>query len=114
VKKFIFAFPKEDYERYSALIYTRRTRVISEIEELLKEKDPNEWFSLFSLLCEYVSVLYHFENALEEVPLRGEWDDDKNYWLLKEQFASRMAIYISSEEISRSHLLSHNISFVSH
>ena len=58
----IFAVPYKDFDYYADIVNQRRDRVTEAIKEMIASQDVSEWYTLFALLCEYQSVLYHFEN----------------------------------------------------
>ena len=80
----------------------------------MKEKDPEEWPSHLGYLSEFFSLLFQFEEILEDIPLATVWDKEKEYWLLDEDMASRMMLYTTALARCTDELLYHNISFSLH
>ena len=110
----IFAVPYKDFDYYADIVNQRRDRVTEAIKEMIASQDVSEWYTLFALLCEYQSVLYHFENVLESITLGGEVDLENNRWLIDKDVASKLRVYFASEAICRRELSQYNLSFSSH
>ena len=113
MKETIFALKETERKRYLSDILSKRRLVIEAIKDLYEE-DPEEWLAKYSYLCEYVSIVFHFEMILEELPRTATWDEEKKYWLMEELLASKMILYVNSAEICKNELLNHGLSFSLH
>jgi hypothetical protein len=109
-----FAISYKDLDFYSEIVFERKDRVTEAIKELIDTKDTHDWYGLFSLLCEYQSVLFHFENVLESITLSGDVDVENKRWLIDKEVATKLSVYVASENICRQELNYHNLSFSSH
>ena len=112
--KVVYAIRESEIAQYRNDIYERRRIAIDHLSQFQSKKDPEEWVTVYSVLCELVGILWHFENILEEVSLRGEWDEKNKYWVVQDTLASRLLVYIQSVRICKDELLSHGISFSLH
>lgn len=113
MKETIFALKEIERKRYLDEILYRRRRAIEFIEDLYK-KEPEEWLAKFSYLCEYISIVFHFETMLEDLPSSATWDEENKHWLIEEIVASKMILYVNSAEICKDELLNHGLSFSLH
>mgnify|MGYP006416821871 CR=1 FL=1 len=114
MKETLFAFTEIERKTYTDQIYNRRAHAINYLKQFLEEKDPNEWLSTFSYLAEYISILFQFENLLEKVPLKADWNEESDCWLMDEKFGLSLVLHIRSLVTCHDELLAHNISFSSH
>ena len=113
-KKIVYALKKAEQEYYLQDLLSKREKVFFTLQESFKEKDVQEWMTFYSLLCEFISILYHFENMLEELELTCDWDEDNKQWIMDPQRAMKISVYIISERTCYRELLFHNTSFSLH
>ena len=114
MKKVVYALRESEIIQYRNDIYVRRRIAIDHLKRFQAEKDPEEWVTVYSVLCEFIGMLWHFENILEEATLRSEWDEENKYWIVEDTLATRLLVYTQSILICKEELLSHGISFSVH
>ena len=114
MKEVIYALQESERVRYVREIGTHRLIAIDYLQNFLKEKEPEERLAQFSVLSEFIGMLYHFENILEEVKLRSEWDAKESYWVVEDTLATRLLVYVQSILICKEELLSYGMSFSLH
>ena len=113
-KKVVYALRKTEQEFYLKDLLSKRDRAFITLQKLLKEKQPEEWITFYSLLCEYIGVLYHLETILESIELSCDWDEENKQWIMDPQLAMRVSVYLTSERTSYRELLFHNTSLSLH
>lgn len=109
-----FALFKHEYEKYLKDILSRRSLACECLNHFLVIRQPAEWVAFYGHLCEYIGILFHFEETLEKISLSAEWDEEKKYWLMDEKLTSAFMVFFTSEMICRQDLLNHNVSFSKH
>ncbi|QDP51491.1 MAG: hypothetical protein GOVbin630_189 [Prokaryotic dsDNA virus sp.] len=109
-----FAIYKEEYEEHMRNILFKRQLAHEYLNHFSVVRQMDEWVSFYGCLCEYIGVLYHFENALEKITLTADWDEEKQYWLMGEKSASGLMLYLTNEILCRQDLLNYNVSFSRH
>jgi hypothetical protein len=114
MSKILYALRKTEREYYLKDLLNKRECAFFTLEEALKEKDTHDWISFFSLLCEYISILCHLENLLEEIDLVCDWDEKNEQWIMDPKLAMRVSVYLTSERTCHRELLFHNTSFSLH
>ena len=113
-KQTLYALSKKEYNDYINNIFCRRRSAYELLNDSLKDKDPDNWVSFYAVLCEYISVLYRFEEALERAALIGDWNEEKQYWLLDQETAGFIAIFATSKLSCQYDLLGYNVSLSLH
>ena len=113
-KKVVYALKKVEQEYYLRELLNKRDKAFLTLQEALKEKEVDEWIAFYSLLCEYIGVLHHLENLLEDLELSCDWDEKNKQWIMDPQLAMRVSVYLTSERTSYRELLFHNTSFSLH
>jgi len=113
MKESLFAMRESERVSYLDQALYKRRRAIEVVKDLCAD-EPEDWLAKFSYLCEYISIFFHFETILENLPRTATWDEEKNYWLMDELLASKMVLYIQSVEICHEELVNHNLSFSLH
>ena len=113
-QKTLFAFFKSEYTQYINELWIKRRMAHEYLNHFLVTRHPDEWVSFYGSLCEYVGILYHFEEALETITLRSDWDEEKQQWLMDESLATAFMLLTTSEMMCRDDLLSHNVSLHLH
>jgi len=113
-KSTAFALYKEEYEIYLKAVLIRRRLAHEHLNHFLVVRQPDEWVTFYGYLCEYIGILFHFEETLEKITLTAEWDEEKKYWLMDEKLAAELMVFFTSEMVCREDLLGHNISFLCH
>jgi len=113
-KKVVYAIKKTEHKQYLNELLYKRNNAFTTLRDLLEDKEPDEWTTHYSRLCEYISVLFHLENYLEQIELTSVWDEDGEQWIMTTETATQTAVYISSEAISYRELLFHNTSLALH
>jgi len=114
VKESSYVIFKEEYDHFSQEYLFRRRRAIDLLKSTLEEKDTDNWPLLYSYLCEYVSILYRFEEILDNIPLSSNWDQENNCWAMHEQVGVNLIHLISAESFCRGALNQQNLSFLLH
>ena len=112
--KTLYVLYKQEYDDFITNILTRRRIVNDVLNYSLLIKQLDEWTAFYAALCEYVSILFRFEEVLERVTLRGDWDEKEKRWFLDQETAGLVAIFATSEVSCRHELSSHNLSFLLH
>jgi len=113
-KKTLFALFKSEYQTYTDNILTKRRMAHEYLNHFLVIRQPDEWVPFYGHLCEYIGILYHFEEALEKITLEAHWEEEKQQWLIEEPAATALIMLLTSELMCRDDLLSHNVSFLKH
>ena len=113
-EKVIYALKREEYDDYINQIFQNRSCALEYFYTFLKEKDPEVHLSPFSYLCEYFSILYQFENLLEDVTLASAWDASHERWIVDEAMALSVVVHVHALHTCTNELLNHNISFSLH
>ena len=113
-KKVVYAMKKSEHKQYLNELLSKRNNAFVTLQDLLKEKEPDEWTTYYSRVCEYIGVLFHLENFLEQIELICIWDEKGQQWIMNTETATQAAIYLASENISYRELLFHNTSFSLH
>jgi hypothetical protein len=110
----LYVLSKKEYNDFMTDILFRR-RLASEILNYsLIVKVFDEWEAFYASLCEYIAILYRFEQVLEKVTLVGDWDEKNQRWFVDKLTAGTVAVFATSEISCRHELLVHNISFLLH
>jgi len=113
-EKVIYALKREEYEGYITQIFQNRSCALDYLYTFLKDKDPEVYLTTFSYLCEYFSILYQFENLLEDVTVASTWDASHERWIVEEAMALSMVVHVHALHTCTKELLNHNISFSLH
>ena len=113
-KKTLYVLYKHEYNEFTNNILDRRRLISATLNHSLIIKDPNEWVTFYANLCEYIAILYHFEETLEKVKLMGDWDEKNQRWFVDQTTAGSVAIFATSEISCRHELLNCNISLLLH
>ena len=113
-KKVVYAMKKSEHKQYLNELLYKRSNAFTTLRDLLEDKEPDEWTTYYSHLCEYISALFHLENFLEQIELTSMWDENGQQWIMTVETATQAALYISSESVSYRELLFHNTSFALH
>jgi len=114
MEKVVYALHKKEYKEYLNRIHRERECAFDYFFTFLKEKDPREHLSPFSYLSEYFSILYHFENLLENIVLGSDWEETYERWIVDESMALKVVVHVHSLHTCRQELLHHNISLSIH
>ena len=114
VGKTLYALSEKEYGAYINNIFLRRRLAHELLNHSLVIKEPDEWTSFYAVLCEYIAVLFRFEELLEKAILTGDWKKESNHWLLDEAMASTIILFHTSELACRDELLIHNVSLLLH
>jgi len=114
VKDSKFVIFKEEYDHFSREYLFRRRKAVDSLKSILEEKDTDSWPLLYSYLCEYISILYRFEDMLDTLPLSSQWDEENSCWTMYEQTASLLIQLITAESLTRESLSRYNLSFLLH
>ena len=113
-QKVVYALHRDEYDSYLNEIFQNRTHAFEFLFDFLNEKDPEEHISTFSCLAEYFSILYQFENLLEDVTAATEWDELNSRWIMDEHVALTVVVHVHALHTCHQTLLNHNISFSIH
>lgn len=113
-QKVIYALHQEEYDNYLNEIFDNRSHAFEFLFDFLKDKDPEHHISTFSYLCEYFSILYQFENLLEDIALGATWDETNVRWMVEEHVALTVIVHVHALHTCKQELLNHNISFSIH
>ena len=113
-KKTHYVLYKFEYDDFVSSILERRSLVSAVLNTSLITKDPNEWITFYANLCEYIAILYHFEDTLEKVKVIGDWDDTNQRWFIDQATASSVVIFATSEISCRHELINYNVSLLLH
>ena len=114
VKESGYVIFKKEYDHFEREYLFRRRRAVDVLKSLLKEKDTDNWQVLYSYLCEYIAVLYRFEEMLDDIPLSSRWNSEQECWEMHEQIAVNLMHLVSAESSCRHILNNHSLSFLSH
>jgi len=114
MKEVIYALRESERAQYEKDIYVYRRIAINCLQSFLKEKEPDEWVAQFSVLSEFIGILYHFENILEEINFRSTWDKKENYWIIEDTLATRLLVYTQSILVCKDELSSYGMSLSLH
>ena len=114
MKESSYVIFKEEYDHFTREYLFRRRRAIDLLKSILEEKDTDNWPLLYSYLCEYVSILYRFEEILDTIPLSSKWDQENNCWAMDEQVGVNLIHLIGAEAFCRGALNQQNLSFLLH
>jgi len=112
--KVVYALHRDEYQTYLNDIFQNRSHAFEFLFDFLNEKDPQEYISTFSYLAEYFSILYQFENLLEDVTVGTQWDEPNSRWIMDEHAALTVVVHVRALHICHQELLNHNISFSIH
>ena len=105
---------KFEHDDFVSNILERRSLVSAVLNTSLITKDPNEWITFYDNLCEYIAILYHFEDTLEKVKVVGDWDDTNQRWFIDQATAASVVIFTTSEISCRHELVNYNVSLLLH
>tara|TARA_R100000152_G_C6765745_1_gene190590 strand:- start:1288 stop:1641 length:354 start_codon:yes stop_codon:yes gene_type:complete len=109
-----FALYKEEYDIYLTDVLNKRRLAHEYLNHFLVTRQPDEWSTFYGYLCEYIGILFHFEETLERITLTAEWDEKEKYWLMDETLTAAFMMFYSTEMVCRQDLLNLNVSFSSH
>jgi len=112
--KILYVLSKKEYNEFMNDIFYRRRLANETLNHSLVIKPFDEWEAFYASLCEYIAILYRFEQVLEKVTLAGDWDEKSQRWFVDKLTAGTVAIFATSEISCRQELLIHNISFLLH
>jgi hypothetical protein len=112
--KTLYVLYKQEYDDFITNILTRRHLVNDILNYSLLVKQLDEWTSFYAVLCEYVSILFRFEEVLERAAFLGDWDKKEKRWFLDQETAGLVAIFATSEVSCRHELSNHNLSLLLH
>ena len=113
-KKTLYVLYKYEYDNHLNEIFYKRRFAHELLNHFLVIRATDEWITFYAYLCEYIGILFHFEETLERIMLSAEWNEEKEYWLMDEKIASTLMIFVATEMSCRSDLLSYNVSFYKH
>jgi len=113
-KKVVYALKKVEQEYYLRDLLNKRDKAFLILQETFDDKQPDEWTTFYSLLCEYIGILYHLEVILQDLELSCDWDEKNKQWIMDPQLAMRVSVYLTSERTSYRELLFHNTSLSLH
>tara|TARA_R110000824_G_scaffold56294_3_gene154284 strand:- start:750 stop:1094 length:345 start_codon:yes stop_codon:yes gene_type:complete len=114
MKEVAYVLRESERAQYEKDIYTHRRIAINCLQSFLKEKEPDEWVAQFSVLSEFIGILYHFENILEEIRFQSTWDKKENYWVIEEILAMRLLVCVQSSLVCKDELSSYGMSLSLH
>ena len=69
--KTLYVLYRQEYDDFITNILTRRYLVNDILNYSLLVKQLDEWTSFYAVLCEYVSILFRFEEVLERAAPRS-------------------------------------------
>ena len=110
----LFALYKYEYDDHIRDVFFKRRIAHEYLNHFLVIREPDNWVAFYGYLCEYIGILYHFEEALEKIRLTADWDEEKEYWLMDEKLATALMMFLTCEMICREDLLQQNVSFSKH
>ena len=113
-KRKAYALYEKERAKYHDGVIRRRGHALTYLRDFLATEDPDEWPSKMAYLSEFFSLLFQFEEVLEDIPLAALWDKEKNYWLMEEELGARFVLYTTALAQCTDELLYHNISFSLH
>ena len=110
----LFVLTRKEYNQYMTEILSRRRIANEYLSHFLVVKQLDEWTSFYALLCEYIAILFRFEEILERATLVGTWSEEQKGWLLENKLATSAVLFASTEISCRHQLLDYNVSLSSH
>lgn len=110
----LYVLYKQEYDDFITNILTRRHLANDTLNYSLLIKQLEEWTSFYAVLCEYIGILFRFEEVLERAAFLGDWDKEEKRWFLDQETAGLVAIFATSESACRYELSNHNLSFLLH
>tara|TARA_R110002073_G_scaffold170749_3_gene327788 strand:+ start:933 stop:1283 length:351 start_codon:yes stop_codon:yes gene_type:complete len=110
----LYALTRQEYDEFMNTVLFSKRLAYNVLNESLVTKDPEVWGSYYASLCEYIAITYRFEELLDNVSVRGEWNEKEQCWFLEEKHASSVGIFAISEISCRQELLIHNVSLLLH
>jgi len=113
-KKVVYALRQAEQEYYLRDLLNKRDKAFFILREMLEERQPDEWVTFYSLLCEYIGVLYHLGTVLEDLELSCDWDEKNKQWIMDPKLAMKVSVYLTSERTCHRELLFHNTSLSLH
>jgi hypothetical protein len=113
-KAILFALLKDERDAYLRELWAKRRMAHEYLNHFLVIRRPDEWVSFYGTLCEYIGILYHYEEALEKIILRADWDEKNQQWLMDEKLATAFMLLTTSEMMCREDLLFRNVSLGLH
>ena len=113
-KKVVYALRQAEQEYYLRDLLNKRDKAFFILREMLEERQPDEWVTFYSLLCEYIGVLYHLGTVLEDLELSCDWDEKIKQWIMDPKLAMKVSVYLTSERTCHRELLFHNTSLSLH
>ena len=113
-KRKAYALYEKERAKYHDGVIRRRRHALVYLKEYLSQVEQKEDLAPLAYLGEFLSLLFHFEEVLEDIPLAALWDKEKNYWLMEEELGARFVLYTTALAQCTDELLGHNISFSLH
>jgi len=110
----LYAIRKFEHQEYLKKIHSKRTVATDYLKNFLVEKEPSENQSEFAYVSEYISLLFHMENVLENVSLYAEYDLEREQWYMDELTAAKFMTYSTAMVACTDDLLAYNVSFSLH